>query len=80
MKKEVRETVDKFSKNLTFVSDELENYVGYLRLSPEKQELAEKAIKILKKKAKALRKAKSKEEVKEVIRLGKLLNNSGDDE
>jgi hypothetical protein len=72
-----KEAIKKFARNLEMVTDELRNYTGYLRLSPEKTDLANKALDILDRKVKALGEADSEKDLKKVLKLNKLYDRHG---
>lgn len=77
MKSKEKEVIEDFVTNFEYLVDELENYAGYLKLGEDGDELKDKAIEILKKKLKKMKKADTKEEYKEVIRVKKLLEREG---
>lgn len=77
MKKKEIQVIEKFILDFEHLVKELENYSSYLQLGEATEELKDEAIRILKKKLKKMKKAESKDDLKKVIRLKKLLEKSG---
>lgn len=77
MKKKEIEIIEKFLLDFEHLVKELENYSSYLQLGEATEELRDEAIRILKKKLKKIKKAESKDDLKKVIRLKKLLEKGG---
>lgn len=77
MKGKEQQAIENFVSNFEYLVSELENYAGYLQLGEEGEELKNKAIAILKKKLKRMKKAETKDDYKEVIRVKKLLEKEG---
>lgn len=77
MKKKEIEIIEKFLLDFEHLVKELENYSSYLQLGEATEELKDEAIRILKKKLKRIKKAESKDDLKKVIRLKKLLEKGG---
>jgi hypothetical protein len=77
MKKKEIQVIEKFILDFEHLVKELENYSSYLQLGDATEELKDEAIRILKKKLKKMKKAESKDDLKKVIRLKKLLEKSG---
>lgn len=77
MKKKEIEIIEKFLLDFEHLVKELENYSSYLQLGEATEELKDEAIRILKKKLKKIKKAESKDDLKKVIRLKKLLEKGG---
>lgn len=77
MKKKEIEIIEKFILDFEHLVKELENYSNYLQLGDATEELKDEALRILKKKLKKMKKAESKDDLKKVIRLKKLLEKGG---
>lgn len=73
MKAEDQKTIDHFITDMGRIVDDLENYSGYLELSPDANKVKEQALEILRKKVRKLQKAEDISDVKKVIKVNKLL-------
>lgn len=81
MKQKERLVIESFVLNYIQLVEELEQYTGYLQLNEEAEQLRDKAMKILKKKAKKMKKAlKNGEKPDNVLRVKKIIEKSGADE
>lgn len=74
MNKAEEQVVTSFIDDLEVVLTDLKKRTAYLKLSPEMEKAKNEALRILEKKLNKLHKASSKDDLKKVIKLKKLLN------
>lgn len=74
MNKAEEQVVSSFIDDLEVILTDLKKQTTYLKLSPEMEKAKNEALRILEKKLNKLYKASSKDDLKKVIKLKKLLN------